>query len=342
MFGPLRRWSLSLSNRFFRWLYRTTYFDLVARAPHLLGWMYDRLDRPAQVGESRARTLFEKLNLRRFVNLVRHGGFDLALSTHFLSAGLIAHLRKAGKLDLRQMTITTDFDPHRLWVNEPCERYFVATPEARAGLAAVGVAESDILLTGIPVHPVFAVNRSKAEYRAGQGIANDRPVVLLLAGGLTPAAARRILEGCYRIERPLSIVAVTGRSPQLRSHLEGVECPRQHHCQILGFTDKIDQIMGAADVVITKPGGLTSAESLARGLPMVIVDPIPGQETRNADYLLENGAAVKVNNLAALSVKLGELLGDGRRLEEMRERARRIARPGAAYEVAEVALSFIR
>jgi len=114
--------------------------------------------------------------------------------------------------------------------------------------------------------------------------------------------------------------------------------PARHRATVLGFTDQIDELMAAADVVVTKPGGLTSSEILARGAAMVIVNPIPGQESRNSDYLLESGAAIKANNLATLPLKLARLLGDRARLEVLKTKARRIAKPQAAFDIARIAL----
>jgi processive 1,2-diacylglycerol beta-glucosyltransferase len=109
----------------------------------------------------------------------------------------------------------------------------------------------------------------------------------------------------------------------------------------MGFTDKMDELMAAADVVVSKPGGLTTSEVLARGAAMAIVNPIPGQETRNSDFLLEHGAAIKINNAATLPYKLGQLLADPKRLQTLKRNARRLGKPQAAFDVAKLALSMI-
>lgn len=109
--------------------------------------------------------------------------------------------------------------------------------------------------------------------------------------------------------------------------------------KIIGFTTEIDELMAVADVVLTKPGGLTTSEVLARGAVMAIVNPIPGQESRNSDFLLENGAAVKVNNIGTMKLKLTELLGDREKLDRLKENARRLAKPQAAFDVARMALA---
>jgi len=137
------------------------------------------------------------------------------------------------------------------------------------------------------------------------------------------------------------VIVVTGRNAEAKGQLEQVPIPPRHRGKILGFTDQMDELMAMADVVVSKPGGLTTSEALACGAAMVIVDPIPGQESRNADFLLENGAAIKVNNLAVLSHKLGTLLGDRSRLEQLRGNAAGLGRPRAALNVAQESLQLL-
>src|SRR5262249_27229300 len=110
----------------------------------------------------------------------------------------------------------------------------------------------------------------------------------------------------------------------------------------LGFTDQIDELMAVADLVVSKPGGLTTSETLARGAVMAIVNPIPGQESRNSDFLLENSAAIKINNLATLGHKGTGLLGDPKRLAQLKANAKRLGRPRAAFDVVERSLALIR
>jgi processive 1,2-diacylglycerol beta-glucosyltransferase len=135
-------------------------------------------------------------------------------------------------------------------------------------------------------------------------------------------------------QTPLSIITVTGRNSAVRAKIEDVRCPERHHRKILGFTNQMDKLMGVADLIVSKPGGLTTSEALACGVPMIIVDPIPGQETRNSDFLLENGAAIKVNNLASLGHKISSVLGEPGRLNAMQAAARKLGRPNAAMEIA--------
>lgn len=335
---------LDMTNRIFRQLYGKMYLDLVNRAPHVLGYFYDLLDQPSKSGKNRSDSLrlaLEKLNLKEFLKFLQKDPWDLVINTHFLPAEIIASLRKKGAIQLPQVTATTDFETHRLWVNQPCDRYFTATEEGAEYLAHWGVPREQIFATGIPVHPVFTQIKDRAELLHKHGLDDTRPIVLQLAGGFGVGPVERLYESILKIVKPLQIVVVSGKNEKLRAELERIPWPARHRIRILGFTREIDELMAIADLVVSKPGGLTTSETLARGAAMVIVNPIPGQESRNSDYLLENGAAIKVNNLGTLTFKLEQLLNDPARLEQIRKNVRRIARPRAAFEVVERSLELL-
>jgi processive 1,2-diacylglycerol beta-glucosyltransferase len=335
---------LELTNAAFRRIYGKAYLDLVNRVPHVLGYIYDMMDKPRRPNSTRdrMRVALEKVNLGKFIRLLEDQEWDLALNTHFLSAEIIAHLRKKDRLKLPQATVTTDFETHRLWVNQPCERYFTATEEGARYLHSFGVPVGDTTVTGIPIHPVFAKAKDRDSCRTKHGLGTDRPVILQLAGGFGVGPIVKLYQALLGIERPLEVVVVAGRNAEAKADLGKVAPPARHRTHILGFTDQIDELMAAADLVVSKPGGLTTSEVLARGAVMVIVNPIPGQESRNSDYLLESGAAIKANNLATLSYKVARLLEDSSGLPQLKANVARIARPRAAYEVARHALEMAK
>jgi processive 1,2-diacylglycerol beta-glucosyltransferase len=335
---------LDLTNRVFRRVYGKLYLDLVNQAPHVLGYFYDLLDQPSRSGKNhgdRLRFVLQKLNLTPFIRFVEKGPWDLVINTHFLPAEIIAALRKQGKLSLPQVTVSTDFDTHRLWVNQPCERYFTATEEGALYLQSWGVPGESIVPTGIPVHPVFSQPKDRSSCLARYGLADDRPIVLQLAGGFGVGPIEKLYQALLNVEVPLQVATVAGRNEKLKAELEKMACPPRHRAKVFGFTKEIDELMAAADLVVSKPGGLTTSETLARGAVMVIVNPIPGQESRNSDFLLENGAAIKANSAALLTHKVTALLKDRKRLDQLRANVRRIARPRAAFEVVERSLELI-
>ncbi len=336
---------LEWTNAAFRQLYGKAYLDLVNKAPHVLGYFYDLLDQPSRSGKNRGdrlRLAVEKLNLRRFIRFLQDEPWDLVINTHFLPAEIIAALRKQQQLKLPQVTATTDFETHRLWVNQPCEHYFTATEEGAQYLQHWGVPAGDTTATGIPIHPVFSQPKDRAVCRQKHGLGNDRPVVLQLAGGFGVGPIAKLYQALLAVARPLEVVVITGRNEAAKAQLEAITPPPRHRTHILGFTTEIDELMAAADLVMSKPGGLTTSETLARGAVMAIVNPIPGQESRNSDFLLENGAAIKINNLGTLSYKIGNLLDDSARLARLKANVAQLARPQAAYEVVRRSLALQR
>ncbi|MBK8126362.1 MAG: UDP-N-acetylglucosamine--LPS N-acetylglucosamine transferase [Elusimicrobia bacterium] len=336
---------LDFTNRAFRHLYGKAYFQVYAKAPHLLGYLYDRLDKAGEAKggvAERLRRVVQKANLKKFDAFLRSGRWDVIVNTHFLPADILAGLKKRGEVRVPQITVVTDFEAHRLWVNEPTDFYCVASPEARSTLRHVGVSPARVRVTGIPIAPVFALPFDKRDLRRNLGFPEGRPLVLQLAGGLGVGPVESVHRALLNIRIPLSVVVVTGTNAYVAERLRSVPNPSRHAVRVLGFTREMERWMGAADLVISKPGGLTSSECLARGVPMAIVHPIPGQESRNSDYLLEAGAAVKINDLSVLTHKLARLLFSPARLANLADNARRAARPWAAFEVAEKALELAR
>lgn len=333
---------LEFTNATFRRLYAQSYLDLVNRAPHMLGYFYDLMDRePSPRKKSdRLRYVVEKLNLRKFLRFLRSGSWDVIVNTHFLPAEMIAALRHKEEIDTPHLTVTTDFETHRLWVNQPCDHYFTATEEGAVNLVHWGIPSSDVTVTGIPIHPAFLRLGQRSECLAKHGLSGERPVILQLAGGFGVGPVEKLFDAVLAVETPIELAVVTGRNEELKQRLEQRTPPPQHRVHVIGFTTQMHELMTAADVVMTKPGGLTTSEALACGIAIVVVNPIPGQESRNSDFLLENSAAIKVNNEATLSYKLTRLLRDPDRIAELKRNARRLGTPDAAFRVARAALDW--
>ena len=335
---------LEMTNRLFKRVYGQFYLDLVNKAPHALGYFYDMLDQPRSPKQrsDKLRLYLEKLNLKSFLKFLNAEPWDLVINTHFLPAEIIASLRHKNELDLPQVTATTDFETHRLWVNQPCDGYFTATPEGALYLQHWGVPAADTFVTGIPIHPVFSTPKDRATCIAKHGLAADRPIILQLSGGFGVGPIEKIFHGLLGVDQPIQLVTITGRNDKLKDQLSKIKTPDRHKVKVMGFTKEIDELMQTADLVVSKPGGLTTSEVLASGAVMVIVNPIPGQESRNSDYLLENGAAIKANNLATLGYKVNALLKDATRLDQLRANVRRIAKPRSAFDVVEKALDLFK
>jgi processive 1,2-diacylglycerol beta-glucosyltransferase len=328
---------LNYTNKLFRHLYSKAYIDLVNKMPEVPGWFYDKLDKPWK--NERRRLALDKLNTRPFVKLLREYQPDLIVCTHFLPAEIVSWLKAKERLASRQVIIVTDFDVHAMWLVHHYERYFVALDEARAYLLALGIPAEKITVSGIPIDPVFAVKKDKQEMRVKHGLAPDRMTILLSAGGFGVGSVDALVHSLLPLQHRAQVVAICGRNEELKQRLTKLAARAKPDANVLlkpfGYTKEMDELMTASDLVLGKPGGLTTSEALAKGLVFVIVNPIPGQEERNSDHLLEGAVAIRCNNLPTLSYKLDRLLSDPNRFRAMQKNSQRMGHPNAAKEIVE-------
>lgn len=334
--------TLQFTNKVFRHLYSKAYIEMVNKMPEVLGWLYDHLDKPWK--NERRRLALDKLNTRPFVRMLKEYQPDITVCTHFLPAEIISWLKAKERLSSRQSIVVTDFDVHAMWLCHHYEQYFVAIDETRLHLEKLGIPADKITVSGIPIDPIFAQPKDKREMRLKHGLKQDVATILLSAGGFGVGPIEHILESLIKdMQSPAQLIALCGRNQKLKhriDHLATTVSPRSRlSIKAVGYTTEMDEYMSASDIILGKPGGLTTSEALAKGLLFVIVNPIPGQEERNSDHLLEEGVAIRCNNLPVLADKIDRLLKDPSRISSMRANALRLARPNAAGDVVTKLLS---
>ena len=328
--------SLDHTNVLHKQLYSTLYAKLSSMLPEFLGWWYESSDEPWVSDRSRlALDLPQALPL---INLVKEFRPDIILCTHFMPAGVLSWLIRNGKLDARLGIVITDFHFHAFWITRAFNWYFVAQEEDKIHMEALGLPGDRIEVTGIPVAPAFAQPVDADAVLARHGLRPGRPTLLVAGGalGLSPALAvvRRLLQ----VDRNFQAVVTCGKNEDLRGAISHLVRDRSEDFCVLGYTNEMPDLMGAASILLSKPGGMTTAEALARGLPMMILDPIGGQEERNSDVLLEAGAAVKCTEVTLIAHKLRRLLDSPDRLRAMSANARALGRPTAAADIARITL----
>lgn len=329
---------LSIAPADFRKFYGAQYLKLVEKLPQLWSYLYAKSDRPSRnslFGEFKRAA--EKLNLRKLDAEIARVRPDVILCTHFLPAELLSRQRakrNAAAMPPPPLWVqVTDFDVHALWVHPNVDRYCVASDEVAFRLADRGVPSGRIAVTGIPVMPQFATPLDRKACARELGLDPAKFTVLMMAGGGGVGALDELAGRVLREPGEMQLVALAGRNEALLKRLQSLAGKHPGRLFPLGFTTTVERIMSAADLVITKPGGLSTSECMAMGKPMLLVSPIPGQEERNADYLLEAGAAVKAVDAATLGFKLQALRAAPARLAAMGAAARRIGRPHAARDV---------
>jgi processive 1,2-diacylglycerol beta-glucosyltransferase len=325
---------MDLVPRAFRSLYCESYIKVVERAPLLWSYLYGRSDKRTRSSKTdHLRRGIEKLNTRKFDGEIDKLAPDAILCTHFLPAELLSRRIRKQRRTAPVWVQVTDFDVHGLWLHEHMQGYFVANDEVALRLHAKGIASDRIEVTGIPVMPVFSSAPARAVGAAELGIDPEKPTLLMMSGGAGVGGIEVLAKELAAMPLDMQIVALAGRNETLLLQLKAIAGEHPRRLWPMGFTRSIERIMAAADVAITKPGGLTSSECLAMNLPMIVVSPIPGQEERNADFLLESGAALKAVDVASLVYKVRRLLENPQELAAMKVRMRSVARPQAASSV---------
>jgi len=337
--------ALQYVSKLFQRIYDKAYISMVQRAPELMGVLYDRTDQPWQ--HPRRRLALDRLNTGPMIRLLKRIQPDLCVATHFLPAEIIAWLIAKRKLLAHNAIVVTDYDVHAMWLCRTVDRYYVAIDEAKEYLARIGVPREKLLVTGIPVDPLFAAPVSRSDARKQLGLDATESVILISAGGYGIGPVEQLVKDLLALQRPWQIVAIAGKSEKTKKRLEEMareagklQSGSPRLCAV-GFTSEMDKYMAAADLMVGKAGGLTTSEALARALPMALIEPIPGQEERNADHLLEACAAIRCNNLPAAAWKIAALLDDAKRLARMRDAASGLGKPGAAARIAEDAIRLL-
>ncbi|MDL5050728.1 glycosyltransferase [Oscillatoria amoena NRMC-F 0135] len=331
--------ALDFTNKLFRDFYSKLYAQLVEKAPDFLGWWYKQTDEPWKT--DKARLMLDRLNTRPLVNFIRDFNPDICLCTHFMPAGIISHLIGKGALQTNLSIIITDYDFHAMWLARHFHRYFVARDEVQAHLAALGIPTERISVTGIPIDPAFAAKPPSKPLRREENIPQDIPVALLNVSGIQEEDISMMIHAVAQADTPVHAIVLCGKNPDTRDWIQSLagQTPQPKRFTLLGYTSDMHKWMGLSDLYIGKPGGLASAEALAMGLPMMIVSPIPGQEERNSDFLLENGAAIKCASTVIFRFRLEKLLNSPELLDRMKKRASALGSPHAAAHVAGILLN---
>jgi len=324
--------ALQYTNKLFRDFYSTFYASLVKSAPNFLGWWYKTTDEPWRTDAM--RHMIDRLNTKPLVRFIREFDPHITVCTHFMPAGIISHLIATQQLQAQLSIVVTDFDFHAMWLSRAFHRYFVAIDETKAYLQMLGMPTDRITVSGIPIDPVFSQSVDRTQECRLLGLDPAKPILLLSAGALGVGPTEFILEQLLLLNHPAHILVICGRDEELRRRVEQrVRNLQDRAVRVFGYTDEMHRWMKTADLFIGKPGGLTTAEAVASGLPMCVLNPIPGQEERNCDHLLEEGIAVKCNDLLTLPFKISSLLDDPARMARMKQQALRFAKPDAAQTV---------
>lgn len=331
--------AVGAARGFFGRSYTRAYDWFVHHAPAAWGVLHDLTNsRPMARLGAPLRTALNRFAAGPFARHACTSPYDVWISTHFFAANVLAALRRERRIAGRVVTVVTDFRVHAFWVNPGTDAYVVMHEDAASDLAAWGVGGAQVLPLGIPVHPRFLIPAPRAPLAREWGLEPERLTLLLSSGtfGTGPLAA--ILKGADALEG-VQFLVICGRNERVYEALTHAAAGLRSPARIFGFTDRVPDLLSLTDIAIVKPGGLTTSECLARGVPMILIHPIPGQERGNADFLERHGAAREAETAEEVVAILREWVGDRAAVEAMKRAAAGIAKPRAGEDIVRWVLS---
>ena len=325
---------MQLVPAYFRKIYTDLYIKIAGGLPEAWGWLYRKTDHePTGSLTERCRRSLQRLSAQKLFTEIADYKPDAIVCTHFLPAELLADAVLQKRLQCPVWVMVTDFDLHQMWVHDGITGYFVANEEISFRLESSGVPKSHIVVTGIPVMPEF-VNRPERDVSAAKvGFNPAHKTLLIMGGGAGLGINCHLVNSLLCLQADVQIIVMAGKNKSLLDELIKLSTQWPGRLVAIGYTDKVPELMACADLVITKPGGLSTSECLVMGLPMVLINPIPGQEERNASYLLQEGVAQRADDVATLLYRLTQLLAKPEKLETMKRHASALGRSGAASTV---------
>lgn len=310
------------------------YMSVVKNTPEIWDYLYDnpKVLRRTQ----RIRELIHRSNTEKIKTLFDEFKPDVVACTQAYPCGMTADYKKTFNLDLPIVGILTDFAPHSYWIYDNVDAYIVPAPEVGQKLIRDGVSEERIKPLGIPIDPKFSIPLDKDAIRQELGIDSRLPAILIMGGGQGLGPVKKILATIDRLREDFQVLVVTGTNKKLFNWIKR----RRFRKKVFGFgyVDFIERLMEVATFIITKPGGVTTAEALAKGLPIIIMHPLPGQEAMNTRFLLDKGISVKADSERELANLIDWLLANPGKLRQMSQAARFYARPYSAIKIAELIL----
>ena len=318
------------------------YARLSERAPLLYEAYYESTDVDELSFATTSNLLTDALYtpfLQGLLKFIERTDPDVIICTQQFPLAAVSFLKQQGRLHRPLYVVVTDFMVHASWIAPGVDGYFVAHPQTAYVLQRRGVPARRIYATGIPVKLELMTPKQKAEARAAHDLPLDRPVISIFGGGIEPKRVRLLVERLLEeADRPALAVTVAGRNRELTEALHALHSGAHMKLRKEGMIDYVDDLVVASDIVISKSGGLIVSEVLARGTPMIIIDPIPGQEEWNADFVAGSGAGVQLRMPEMAPTTALGLLDEPDRLAQMAAQASRMGRPRAAFDIAEIIL----
>lgn len=329
-------------NKYVNKVSTSAYKELAKKAP----WAWKQVYKDSRNGAlAKISTASNKVMAHKLFGLISEINPDIIISTHPFSTQMCGYLKKKEKMNIPVATILTDYKIHEQWLefSEYQDYFFVSNEQMKLDMINKEIDESKIFVTGIPVSERFLKEYDRTAICKEFKLNPENEVVLFFAGGEFGIGRNTtiiMLKALIRLFSKLQIVAISGKNPKMNEKFNEIveNTESNERVKVLEFTDRVPELMSISKFVITKPGGLTITESLASNLPILIINPIPGQEEENAEFLEENGAGIWIKENSNIARHLKTLYRNPEILPNMREKAEKLAKPHSTEEICKILL----
>ncbi len=315
----------------------TAYMGVIKRVPQIWEFLYDN---PNIIKASKEwKEKIHKSSHKKLKPLIEDFDPDVVVCTQAFPCGMVADYKLTHRLRFTVVGVLTDFAPHLYWLHPGVDYYVVPSEQAKERFVKEGVPADRIKVFGIPIRDKFAATVDRTAIARKLGLSLEIPIILVMGGGQGLGPMKDAVASLVKLVRPLQMIVIAGTNAKLVEWLKKIQRKTKKKILVYEYVTNVDELMEVATLIVTKPGGMTTSECLAKGLPMVIVDPIPGQEERNSRFLAAGGIAIRVDDKAKIGSRIDELLSKPSQLQAMRAAAFKYGKPRAAEHIARFVLS---
>ncbi len=319
------------------------YREAAKKAP----WVWGKIYNDSQKGPlAHLSTRANKIMAIKLLKLLREKNPDLIISTHPFGSQMCSYLKRKGKIHAKIATVMTDFAPHDQWLvgSDFTDFYFVANDKMRDDLIRKQISRSKVYVTGIPLSNRFLQKYNRKQVLDSFELEDGKKNILFFGGGefgLGKSKTFEIFDSLINVNKDIQIIAIAGKNEKMKTKFEDIveKNNAQNRVKVLSFTDQIPELMSISDLVVTKPGGMTTTESLASKLPMIVINPIPGQEEENAEFLENKGVCIWIKKDDDISKVLNDLFANPDKLIEMKINSTLLGNPNSTKDICDILLS---
>lgn len=320
----------------------TAYKEMAKKMP----WAWGRIYSDSQKGPlAHISSRSNKIMAIKLLKLLREKNPDLIISTHPFASQMCSYLKKHNKINCKIASIMTDFAPHDQWlVGKKCiDYFFVAHNKMKEDLIKKKVPAEKIFATGIPLSNKFLLNFDRTEILKQFGLKENKKTILFFGGGefgLGKTKTLKVLSSLLNDFDNIQIVAISGKNVKMKNKFQELadNSSMSEDIKIMEYTNNVPELMSVSDLVVTKPGGLTTSESLASGLPIIVINPIPGQEFQNAEFLEEKGVGIWIKSSTNINETLHSLLNNPEKFKQMKVNAKLLAKKYSTRDICKILL----